>query len=432
MEALFDVTIRLKKLLIPETKNNLLLSPISTTTALAETLLGARGCLRNQILNILTAVNRTKDTAEATVAEFHRDMGGLIKFLKTTPVSDKSYQLHLASALFIDKLIDLSPDYQTAATEHYGMEVMRLDFSGNPSSSTDIINQWAAKHTMGTIKQIFSHPLPDTTAAVLANAVYFIGEWETPFSPEYTMLGKFKSSDTRTVDVQLMRGQLYLMYVQSKRCGCRMISIPYKHGKAAMYVILPDNGDLYNIHEFAATLSADDIRELVSSTKLASVALVMPKMRLTDTFSIRKVFSLLQLQNSSEMQDKVLGSVPEQNKKQDIAVLNCDDSNNSHYQAPCKSRAQAAKPEHMSGQDISRVSVPHENDFDIGDIIQEVFLEVNEVGTEAAAVGITLVDYSADITDFVVDRPFLFFIKHEITETLLFWGTIVDPSNDGT
>jgi serine protease inhibitor len=51
---------------------------------------------------------------------------------------------------------------------------MRLDFSGNPSSSTDIINQWAAKHTMGTIKQIFSHPLPDTTAAVLANAVYFI------------------------------------------------------------------------------------------------------------------------------------------------------------------------------------------------------------------------------------------------------------------
>jgi len=128
MEALFDVTIRLKKLLIPETKNNLLLSPISTTTALAETLLGARGCLRNQILNILTAVNRTKDTAEATVAEFHRDMGGLIKFLKTTPVSDKSYQLHLASALFIDKLIDLSPDYQTAATEHYGMEVMRLDF----------------------------------------------------------------------------------------------------------------------------------------------------------------------------------------------------------------------------------------------------------------------------------------------------------------
>lgn len=128
MEALFAVTVRLKELLIPEAKKNLLLSPISTTTALAETLLGARGSSRNQILNILTAVNRTKGTAEATVAEFHQDMGGLIKFLKASPISDKSYQLHLASALFIASLLNLSPDYQTAATELYGMEVMRLDF----------------------------------------------------------------------------------------------------------------------------------------------------------------------------------------------------------------------------------------------------------------------------------------------------------------
>jgi serpin B len=212
-----------------------------------------------------------------------------------------------------------------------------------------------------------------------------------------------------------------------------MISVPYKHGKAAMYVILPDNEDLYNIHEFAATLSADDVRELVSSTKFASVALVMPKMRLAHTFSIRTVFSLLQQQISSEMQEKVLGPVPEQNKKQDIASLKCCESNcPQNYQAPCKSGGEAAKPERMSEQKISRVSVPHENNFEIGDIIQQVFLEVNEVGTEAAAVGVAMVDYSGDITTFVVDRPFIFFIKHEITGTLLFWGTIVDPTNDDT
>lgn len=128
VEALYAVTVRLKALLIPEAKRNLLLSPISTTTALAETLLGARGTSRRYILNILTDVNRTKDTAEATVAEFHQHMGGLIKFLKTSPVLDKSYQLHMASALFIDSLLSLSSDYQMAATELYGMEVMRLDF----------------------------------------------------------------------------------------------------------------------------------------------------------------------------------------------------------------------------------------------------------------------------------------------------------------
>lgn len=292
---------------------------------------------------------------------------------------------------------------------------------------------WAAKHTMGTIKKILTHPLPHTTAAVLTNAIYFIGEWENPFDPKYTMLGKFKASDTRTVDVQFMRGQFDLMYVQSKRYGCRMISVPYKHAEAAMYIILPDIGYPNNIHEFAATLSVDDVTELMSSATLASVTLVMPKMRLTQTFSIQRVLSLLQLQFASEMQEKVLGSVPEQNKKQENESLICGDSNCAQlYQAPCKARAQAAKPERMSGQDISRVSVPQDGNFEIGDIIQQVFLEVNEVGTEAAAVGTTLVNYSGDFKNFVVNRPFIFFIRHEITGALLFWGTIVDPTNDDT
>jgi serine protease inhibitor len=59
-------------------------------------------------------------------------------------------------------------------------------------------------------------------------------------------------------------------------------------------------------------------------------------------------------------------------------------------------------------------------------------VEVNEVGTEAAAVGTTLIDYFGEFMNFIVDRPFIFFIKHEITGTLLFWGTIVDPTNYDT
>jgi serpin B len=283
---------------------------------------------------------------------------------------------------------------------------------------------------MGTITQVFSDPLPRTTAAVLTNAIYFKGDWETPFNPEFTVPGKFNSSDSRSVNVQFMRGQFDLMYAESKRFGCRIISVPYKHAEAAMYVILPDTGDVYNIHAFAATLSVDDVRELVSSTTPASVTLVMPKMRLAQTFSIRRVLSLLQQQIASEMQDKILGSVPEQNKDESKGNI-CGGSNCSKlHQAFCKSRSRAARPEHISEEDISGGS--HEQSFEIGDIIQQVFLEVSEMGTEAAAVGITLVDYFGDFKNFVVDRPFVFFIKHESTGSPLFWGTIVDPTNGDT
>jgi serine protease inhibitor len=128
VESLFAVSTRLKALLGSDAKGNVLFSPVTTTTALAELLLGARGSSRSQILNILTATNRTHDTAEATVAEFHQHLSNLIRNLKTSVVFDNSYYLHLASALFFQ--LGLSPfsSFINAATELYTMNMFYLDF----------------------------------------------------------------------------------------------------------------------------------------------------------------------------------------------------------------------------------------------------------------------------------------------------------------
>lgn len=58
-------------------------------------------------------------------------------------------------------------------------------------------------------------------------------------------------------------------------------------------------------------------------------------------------------------------------------------------------------------------------------------LSINEQGTEAAAVAASAIDYIADSVNVRVDRPFLFFIRHEATEASLFWGTIGDPTETG-
>jgi hypothetical protein len=128
VEALFAVTARLKALLSLDTSKNLLVSPISTTTALAELLLGARGSSRRHLLNILTTVNRSTRTAEATVAEFHQHLGGLIKLLQISPDYDESYRLHLASALFLQPGLSLLSDFHRALTDLYGVDVVPADF----------------------------------------------------------------------------------------------------------------------------------------------------------------------------------------------------------------------------------------------------------------------------------------------------------------
>jgi serpin B len=301
-----------------------------------------------------------------------------------------------------------------------------------------MINQWAATHTMGVINKVFNHPLPPTTAAVFTNAIYFKGDWETPFNSRFTIEGTFRSNDTHTVDVQFMRGQFDLMYVDSERLGCRMIAIPYRHAKAAMYVILPERGDLYKIRRFAAGLSVDDIRELISSTRLSSVTLLMPKMKLSHTLSFRNVLSQFQEQNEPEFQ-KLHAPGPHYKKTQESEIgaqpLGCHGWNCSQYgQAPCNLSAQFAKPtmapekEDRFYFDMSGAS-PDQR-FRVDDVVENIFLEVSEVGTIGAAVGTTTVDYIGEFRNFKLDRPFLFFIRHEITGTLFFWGAIVDPTND--
>jgi serpin B len=282
---------------------------------------------------------------------------------------------------------------------------------------------------LGAIDRVFTQPLPDTTAAVLTNAIYFKGAWETPFNPQYTVPGKFKYNDTHRIDVQFMRGQFDLKYVDSTRLGCHMVSIPYKYGQAAMYVIMPTTGNLYSIHEFASGLSIPDIKELSESARTTSVTLIMPKMRLTQTFSIRKALSDFQKQVESEFQQEMFAFSSDQNNIGDgdahtVCSSNCSDN----CQTFCTSEDRVLKSdEDTITFNVSGISA--DENFRINDIVEHVFLEVNEVGTVAAAVGATLVDYSGEFKDFKMDRPFVFFIEHEVTGSPLFWGTIVDPTS---
>lgn len=67
--------------------------------------------------------------------------------------------------------------------------------------------------------------------------------------------------------------------------------------------------------------------------------------------------------------------------------------------------------------------------FRIDDIIHQAWIEISERGTEATAVTTSSVDYSLDVVNFKVNRPFLFFIRHEQTLAPLFWGAIADPTS---
>ena len=305
----------------------------------------------------------------------------------------------------------------------------------------EAINLWASRHTRGVIKKVLDEPLPTKTGVVLTNAIYFKGDWETPFNPRYTIPGKFMASNNREVSVEYMRGEFELRYVSSSRLKCRMIAMPYKQEKAAMYIILPDNERIYNIQTYASELSIHDVRELITAMTPASVTLIMPKMTLTQSFSLREALTDFQKQtegNSQRMDKKLVADV----YSNDCEGSACPPPGHVHEMS-CRSSAQleigpnrrtenkqAMQEDHKSFY-FNLTGASPDKSFRIDDVIQQIFLEVNEVGTEAAAVSVSTVDKIADTRNFKVDRPFIFFIRHEVTGTPLFWGTIADPSSTG-
>ncbi len=71
-------------------------------------------------------------------------------------------------------------------------------------------------------------------------------------------------------------------------------------------------------------------------------------------------------------------------------------------------------------------------DLYIDDIIHQAFVEVNEKGTESAAmiviVLLSVKPLDEDVPVFRVDCPFIFFIQESETGDILFMGRVSDPS----
>ncbi|VFQ99127.1 unnamed protein product [Cuscuta campestris] len=76
-----------------------------------------------------------------------------------------------------------------------------------------------------------------------------------------------------------------------------------------------------------------------------------------------------------------------------------------------------------------------ESKLHVSKIIQKSFVEVNEEGTEAAAATVVVVGMSASAgamervvkVDFVADHPFLYFIREDLSGTIVLVGTVINP-----
>ncbi|MGH7713892.1 MAG: serpin family protein [Gemmatimonadaceae bacterium] len=348
---------------------NIFISPLSVSVALGMTMNGAAGITYDEM-------RRGLGFGTLPQEQINQSYKSLIDLLLGL---DPHVTFKIANSIWTDQRFAsaVEPTFLSTVQQYFSAEARVLDFRSPSAVST--INTWASDQTAGKIKNVLDQ-IADNEVMFLMNAIYFKGDWRTAFDPKQTSPRPFKLLSGQTTNVETMyrkgnvrRGQL---------SGATVVELPYGGDAFTMTILLPDSSS--NVNALVARLTPNTWREAQAAVQVADVGLYLPKLKLSWKGEVRPELKTLGMR---QMQDPNVA---------DFSKL-----------------ARGAKP-----GDLYITKVQHDS-----------YVDVNEVGTEAAAVttvgvGVTSFCPTCDVR---IDRPYLFAIRERLSGTVLFVGKIVRP-----
>ncbi|XP_014294584.1 serpin B8 [Halyomorpha halys] len=342
---------------------NIIFAPLSIAAVNALLLAASAGVTKRE-LETLFGVEGVSYNQD----DLHKLLSDFIFSVETNKQLEQN--LVAANGLFPDLHNQVSPEYIKFAKRFYQCEVISLDYRTHPSESTEFINSWVSNRTEGKISQILEDVAEPLTSLIIANAFYFKGSWEQPFMERFTKMQNFTINKNEVVKVPLMVGILEVPYYHRKGSH-RVIGLPYKGGDLFMYFVLPEN----NLTTFVENLTYDSVKEFMNQTTRQRVIAAIPKMRVEASLELSKAL----------------------------------------YSLGLRSLFYNANLEHLGRGSF------------VSEVVHKVAVELTEKGTEAAASTSVIIHRDGSMPLFRADRPFLFFISHQKTNAILFWGTVFRP-----
>jgi serpin B len=349
---------------------NVMLSPLSASVALTMLLNGTDGDTYAQIRDAL-GYPAALDLAaiNASARSLRSQLLGV----------DPSVQLALANAVFYDQdygaAFPLKPAFLAAMRDDFDAPPQALDFSAPVALST--INGWASDNTRGRVPRVLDEIDPDLVM-VLMNALYFKGDWTTPFRESATAQEPFTLAGGATVDVPMMSGEVQARLAAGD--GYTALELPYGRRNFSMVVVMPEAP----LADFVPTLDGDRWGAIAGALGDADewhrTLVSLPRFRFSTDRSLNAALQSLGITDAFQP-----------------GVANFT----------------------RLGDDPRLV---------LSFVKQNTFVETNERGTEAAAVTTGGMVVTSMPQMVVVDRPFVFVIRERTSGALLFIGQVANPN----
>ena len=347
---------------------NVFFSPYSLSTVMAMLYAAAEGETKEQIQK--TFYYPSMDVLNPNSAALYN------QFNKPNP----DYKLATVNDLWMEQGLTPTKSYVDTVQRYYGGQVTNLDFESNPNPSRLIINKKIAQHTNQLIPELLPKgSIKPITVAVLTNAIYFKGDWKVPFEVQSTTEQPFYNHIGTSPNIKMMQLQEHFGYSEDKQV--QVVQLPYKGDDLSMLVVLPKSKDKAAMQQLVQDLSADTIKQWSKDLVTQEVNVHLPKFKLEASYQMKNLLTDMGMPRAFEKG----------------AGFNLFDNS-----PPIK----------------------------IDDVYHKAVVIVDEKGTEAAAATGIVADATAASAPppvFKADHPFIFMIKDNKTDAILFLGQVNKP-----
>ncbi|QKY22151.1 serpin family protein (plasmid) [Halolamina sp. CBA1230] len=367
---------------------NLLVSPISATIALAMTYAGAGGSTREQMRESL-GYTLDDDQLHAAFNDLQRTLSDRDENIDEDDLpSDYDdgdepvpFQLSLVNAIWGQAGVPFRDEYLTTLENHYGGGLNQVDFVENPDGVRKAINAWIADQTDDRIEELLpAGSVSSQTVLVLTNAISFMANWRHPFDEDRTEPAEFTALDGSTSTVQMMSQDVQVPAATVD--GAQAVELPYVGGRTGMLIVVPPAGEF---EAYERAFDAERLGRIVDALEPQRGYVNLPRFEFDSECTL----------------------------EQSLEALGMTDAFDPN----------AAEFSRMA--DLSETG----GNLFVDQVYHDTYVAVDEQGTEAAAATGSVVNFvSRPPTVLDANRPFLFVIRDRPTGTVLFTGHVVDAS----
>ncbi|KAG7238533.1 hypothetical protein INR49_030806 [Caranx melampygus] len=348
---------------------NIFFSPLSISTSFAALVMASDGITREELLKGLNLEQLDRANQPELIP-------GLFQLLHENITQNGSLKLDQGMSLFMQQQFEIEKNFENQIKTFFNADIKTVDFS-DTTESVRLINEFISQKTGGKVTEIMA-TLDPQTLLMLINTIFFRGNWQIPFNPNFTISAPFYIDNYNIVQVPMMSLEDKFYMMEDVPLGAKVLKVPYQGG-VSMLILLPNKDRDYTVID--DEINAKKFLSWVNGLSKIKLEIHIPKFKMEQSYPLHNLLPNMGMTT-------------------------------------------------VFSNSANLTKLSRNGTIKVSEVLHKAAIEVDEMGTTAAAattIGITPFSLPRSFT---VDRPFFFFIYHEDTKCLLFMGRVIDPTKN--